>query len=141
MKVKARWGPTPLSQYQNILREENIRAKIEMSCKDSLAVIRVRPPSISLLLTVQLVTALIVRACGTRWQGAGKRQEKKLEHLQIFCQVKSFQKERWAMVKGKVRGMCCCKVLYRKIRSVLFTGTGHECEACFPESFCNLGNP
>ena len=31
-------------------------------------------------------------------------------------------------VKRKVRGMRCYKVLYRQIRSVSFTGTGHEWE-------------
>jgi len=56
------------------------------------AVKRVRPPPVSLLLTVKLVSALIVRDITDGWQGPGKRQQQKLEH---------FQYNRGQMSKGK----------------------------------------
>ena len=45
-----------------------------MSQEQKPAVERVRPPSFTMLLTVELVTALIVRAGGAGREGEGKRQ-------------------------------------------------------------------
>ena len=49
--------------------------------KNPPAVIRIGPPSVSLLLTVELVTAIIVWGSCAGWQGGGERQqEQQVEH-------------------------------------------------------------
>merc|ERR1719222_1287278 len=49
-------------------------ATISFTMPELPAVERVRPPSFAMLLTVELVTTLIVRAGGAGWEGEGKRQ-------------------------------------------------------------------
>ena len=50
--------------------------------KNPPAVIRIGPPSVSLLLTVELVAAVIVWGSCAGWQGGGGRQqEQQVEHV------------------------------------------------------------
>ena len=64
---------------------EKKASQMNLREKNPPAVIRIGPPSVSLLLTVELVTAIIVWGSCAGWQGGGERQqEQQVEHGSAF---------------------------------------------------------